>query len=1354
MTFSSFVRSTRTSASILFMMALMMAANILNAQATNDTTERNAATDIHYHKFQPAVAPDAGAASGAATSQAERDALVSQQIASFIQEKAARTPAQRKIDSNVLFTIRMMRGQSPVPGIPSLYTGVDLDENNNVAVDIVAKITDSLLSQLTAAGARVLYSNASLHSMRALVPPNKLEDIAASPDVIFISPKQDRILQGGKPAAPRSAVPRASLAPGFAERAAKVRRQLPSQLATQSTVGTPVMGQGSVETEGDLTHRAVDARGTFGVNGAGLSIGVLSDGVTSSALSQATGDLPATCPATPTCLTVLSGQAGAGDEGTAIMEIIHDMAPGANLFFATADNSIASFAQNIRDLRFTYHCDIIVDDVFYFVESPFQDGQTSAVVSTSQGGVVTQAVNDVVADGALYFSSAGNEGNLDSSTSGTFEGDFVPQAAAPTLPTGNVHNFGGGIGYDTITSPGTQVVGLFWADPLGASNNDYDLYLLNSTGTSILGASTNIQNGTQDPVELIGSANVIDNNRLVVFQNTGAANRYFHLGLFRGLLAVATSGETHGHSAASGAYTVAATPAAVPADPAHTHTGPYPGPFTAANQIETFSSDGLRHIFFNGDSTAITPGNLSSTGGAVLNKPDITAADGVSVTGVGGFGSPFYGTSAAAPSAAGVAALVKSAAPTATAAQIRTALTSTAVDIMGSGFDRDSGGGIVMAWEAINSLGATGFADPELGTITATENPGNGNGIIEAGEGALLVIALNNTSGVNAATAITAALTSSTSGVIIMQPNTSSYADIPAGTSGGNNLSPFTFTLASNIPCGQLLNFTLTVDYTGGPVRALNFTVQSGLLTITNTLGTLPVAPAGITTATGTQVNRISRNGVISSCGTPKAFPGAITGSHTFDSYTFTACQAFCMTADLNAGSAGVNLFESAYTPSYVPTSIGTNYAGDAGLSSNIQSFAVATTAGTDYTLVVNDVAGNPLPPPAPANTYTIQIPLCALDCNVNQLPVAVAHDVTVTAATIGGSANANINNGSSDPEGGALTLTQFPPGPYPQGATTVILTATDPLGAASQATATVTVNEPLIPSADLAANTLTFPAQLVNASSMAQNATVTNNGYAALHFSAAPSILGTNASDFAITSGTTCATAAPVADLGTCVVSVTFTPSGAGTRTATLTLTDDATPTTQTVTLTGTGNDFTVSGPATAVSIASGQTATFPITVTAGAGGFPQTVTFTQSGAPTLGTTISFNPTSGSPGTTSVATTLTIATTSRTSLSSVYVVPGQPSPRGLLPVLLWALAACVMLATLRLMRKAEHRLRVILAGLSVVILLVVLGIAGCNSNSSSSSNPNGTPAATSTITVTATSGTLSHTTTVTLTVQ
>ena len=63
-------------------------------------------------------------------------------------------------------------------------------------------------------------------------------------------------------------------------------------------------------------------------------------------------------------VTVLPGQAGSGDEGTAMLEIIHDLAPGAQLYFATGTTSLAMFAQNILDLR-AAGCDIIVDDVQY-----------------------------------------------------------------------------------------------------------------------------------------------------------------------------------------------------------------------------------------------------------------------------------------------------------------------------------------------------------------------------------------------------------------------------------------------------------------------------------------------------------------------------------------------------------------------------------------------------------------------------------------------------------------------------------------------------------------------------------------------------------------------------------------------------------------------------------------------------------------------------------------------------------------------------------------------------------------------------------------------------------------------------
>src|SRR5262249_61273020 len=136
---------------------------------------------------------------------------------------------------------------------------------------------------------------------------------------------------------------------------------------------------------------------------------------------------------------------------------------GARPGLARAFPSEASFAANIRALPTTGHCTVIVDDVAYFDESPFQDTQ------------VAQAVNDVTAAGALYFSSAGNSGNLTDGTSGYYEGDF--RASASTLPgiSGTPHDFDPGSAVQTSDplSAGSlgKPVTLFWSDPWGRSGN-------------------------------------------------------------------------------------------------------------------------------------------------------------------------------------------------------------------------------------------------------------------------------------------------------------------------------------------------------------------------------------------------------------------------------------------------------------------------------------------------------------------------------------------------------------------------------------------------------------------------------------------------------------------------------------------------------------------------------------------------------------------------------------------------------------------------------------------------------------------------------------------------------------------
>ena len=154
--------------------------------------------------------------------------------------------------------------------------------------------------------------------------------------------------------------------------------------------------------------------------------------------------------------------------------------------------------------------------------------------------MLIQAINDVTAAGALYFSSAANSGNKNDGTSGTWEGDFVDSGPLTSPPSGfpssgHVHDFDPTAAvsqFDPITSGSssgsTVPINLFWSDPLGVSANDYDLFVLNSTGTSVLASSTNIQSGTQDPFEQVSSVNST-NNRVVILQRNGAAARFLHL---------------------------------------------------------------------------------------------------------------------------------------------------------------------------------------------------------------------------------------------------------------------------------------------------------------------------------------------------------------------------------------------------------------------------------------------------------------------------------------------------------------------------------------------------------------------------------------------------------------------------------------------------------------------------------------------------------------------------------------------------------------------------------------------------------------------------------------------------------
>jgi hypothetical protein len=567
-----------------------------------------------------------------------RDAVA--QIQSLRAEKQARTPRQRKISSRLLYESKQRRGRRIASQVRNLRTGVQVDSDGTTLVDIDAEVIPGVLHRIRQLGGRIVVAIPERKAIRAHLPIEQIEPLAEM---------------------------------------AAVRKIRPAGRFMTNKVDTSA---------GDVAHRADDARSLFGLDGTGIGVGVLSDGVDTLAARQTTGDLPAT-------VTVLPGQEGSGDEGTAILEIVFDLAPGADLFFATGFNGQASFASNILALR-AAGADVIVDDVAYFAEAVFQDDD------------VADAVDTVFADGALYFSAAGNEGNLNDGTSGVWEGAFNLSGATYGIAADPAHDYdGSGTIMNEVTADSPFVFTLHWGEPLGESGDDYDLFLLSADGNDLLGASTDFQGGDDDPYEEIPSFGIDDTGSNLVITKTSGGPRYLHLSAVRGQLAFATEGHISGHTAALGALSIAAVNAGSANGPG--------GTFDGTEQVENYSSDGPRRIFYAADGTPFQPASSppDELSGQPRAKPDLTAADCVDTS------TPAYanfcGTSAAAPHAAAIAALLLEAGAgrNVTQSEVIAALKATALDLEPAGHDRDSGVGIIDGYAAaeliIPALGPIGL---------------------------------------------------------------------------------------------------------------------------------------------------------------------------------------------------------------------------------------------------------------------------------------------------------------------------------------------------------------------------------------------------------------------------------------------------------------------------------------------------------------------------------------------------------------------------------------------------------------------------------------------------------------------
>jgi hypothetical protein len=494
---------------------------------------------------------------------------------------------------------------------------------------------------------------------------------------------------------------------------------------------------GAATSEGDSQLGAANARAIFNLDGAGTTVGILSDSFgrdtgapTTVAGDVSTGDLPG--PGNPcgrsTPVRLLDdsyGKSDAADEGRAMAQIVHDLAPGSSLAFATAFTGLTAFADNIRRLAAPVSnggagANVIVDDVAYPEEPFFQDGPVAA------------AINEVSAAGVSYFSAAGNNNLIDSGGNNiaSWEAKEFRNSTCPAelvaLKAEHCMDFDPGAGTDptfevTVSSKATLSVDLQWAEPWNGVTSDLDVYALDSAGKPLEDESTKSKKfpvgseednvgKTQRPVEFFqwenktGSAQKVqlaidrcfgtcNSNpkvdslakprvKLVLFQNGGGVTSTEYPLSGGGDVVGPT---IFGHNGAANAVSVGAIR------------------FDTKSAPEKFSSRGpVTHLF--GPVAGTTP--AAKIPEQALAKPDLVATDGGANTFFGQFSAGiwrFFGTSAAAPHAAAVAALVREANPTLSAAQVRTALTSSARQVGKFGPDA-VGAGLVDAYAAVNKI--------------------------------------------------------------------------------------------------------------------------------------------------------------------------------------------------------------------------------------------------------------------------------------------------------------------------------------------------------------------------------------------------------------------------------------------------------------------------------------------------------------------------------------------------------------------------------------------------------------------------------------------------------------------------
>ena len=468
---------------------------------------------------------------------------------------------------------------------------------------------------------------------------------------------------------------------------------------------------GNVTSAGDHLLLADSARSVFYANGATvggtpIKVGVISSGMQYYINSEQSGDLPAVGWVSS---HGFDSRNYSDAEGTAMMEIIHDLAPGASLTFGAVgtdpiDNYSSTpldMANVINTMSTSAGCKVIVDDIGWNYGEPwFSDGDIASAIYSFQQ----------YQTGNVYVSAAGNDAQY----------MYVGKPSFSITGTKHWVQFNGIDTSLTLTINGYSdfFIGLQWDDPWGNASADYNLYLYDGGWNLVDSSATPLGVVPQEWLDhpMNGGSGTFH----IMVEDRTQSTKNIKVGVFPGnvvnttsytLSYKSTTGQVYGHSAATGCISVAAYDA-------------------LSGSIESFSSRGPSLMFTGGN-----PGNEQNR-----NTPVITATDHVA-TKVGkdghfGTDSLFSGTSAAAPHVAAIAALYYSRYPSNTASQFISAITSSAKSIgggTGGTWNYTSGYGKVSAYDALAS-GLTTLNSPHVTSNTSWDlNRITGTATVDAG---------------------------------------------------------------------------------------------------------------------------------------------------------------------------------------------------------------------------------------------------------------------------------------------------------------------------------------------------------------------------------------------------------------------------------------------------------------------------------------------------------------------------------------------------------------------------------------------------------------------------------------------